>query len=168
MQSNPQPASEEAQPDRLAVTGLDCLFEETIVDEPDSGLTLAQAVHYYGMPAKEVKAKVKTGEIPGIKLARKKWRVYPLGLPDNLSENVVETLAASDVDDVVEPFDIQESPLTVQLKSKIAELEARLESAAYRNGYLEAKLEATEGQMRLVSCQPRPVSLMQKFFGLFK
>lgn len=165
MQSNRQPASEETQPDRLAVTGLDCLFEETIADEPDSGLTLAQAVHYYGLPAKEVKAKVKSGEIPGVKLARKRWRVYPLGLPDKLPELAVQTL---DANDVVEPFDIQESPLTVQLKAKIAELEARLESAAYRNGYLEAKLEATEGQMRLLSCQPQPVSLMQKFFGLFK
>jgi hypothetical protein len=161
MQSNRQTETQEPTSERITLTGLDCLFEETIADEPDAGLTIAQAVHYYGLPAKVIKAKVKAGEIPGIKMARKKWRVYPMGLPDAFPQPAEEGILTI-------PFDIQESPLTLQLKSKVAELEAKLEAAAFRNGYLEAKLEWTEGQVRLLSHQPKEKTLWQKLVSTFK
>lgn len=160
MQSNRQTEAEEPTSERIALTGLDCLFEETIADAPDAGLTIAQAVHYYGLPAKQIKAKVKAGEIPGIKMARKKWRVYPMGLPDSLPELVEDT--------TVEPFSIEESPLTLQLKAKVAELEAKLEAAAFRNGYLEAKLEWSEGQVRLLTHQPKEKSFWQRLISVFR
>jgi hypothetical protein len=56
----------------------------------------------------------------------------------------------------------------LQLQAKVADLEAKLEAAAYRNGYLEAKLEWAEGQVKLLSHQPKVQSALQKFFGLFK
>lgn len=218
MQSNPAEfvVSTEGDPvssdrERVALAGLDQLFEETpIHSEADSGLTLDQAEHYYGLPAREIKTKIKLGEIAGRKLGRKNWRVYPLGLPageqateppfltpptadPNVTEapakDVAPLVAAPETsmvtppketkprkklpqrveaDVVIEPVDIQVSPLTLQLQAKVAELEAKLEAAAYRNGYLEAKLEWAEGQVKLLSHQPKVQSALQKFFGLFK
>ncbi len=222
MQSNPAEfvASTEGSPvssdgERVALAGLDQLFEQSVNSETDSGLTLDQAEHYYGLPAREIKTKIKLGEIAGRKLGRKNWRVYPLGLPDGeksqfpkaieppflvpptvdseLTEappkDVAPLVAAPETstvtppketkprkklpqrveaDVVIEPVDIQVSPLTLKLQAKVAELEAKLEAAAYRNGYLEAKLEWAEGQVKLLSHQPKVQSALQKFFGLFK
>ncbi len=225
MQSNPAEfvASTEGSPvssdgERVALAGLDQLFEEESVKlETDNGLTLGQAEHYYGLPAREIKTKIKLGEIAGRKLGRKNWRVYPLGLParvesqfpqsqateppfllpptvdPNLTEappkDVAPLVAAPETstvsvpketkprrklpqrveaDVVIEPVDVQVSPLTLQLQAKVAELEAKLEAAAYRNGYLEAKLEWAEGQVKLLSHQPKVQSALQKFFALFK
>lgn len=229
MQSNPAEfvlSTEEGQSnldrERVTVSGLDHLFEETANAGADSGLTLNQAEHYYGLSAREIKAKVKLGEIAGLKLGRKDWRVYPLGLPTNIEPQFpkgaeppfltppvtdpeltapapieaapfvavpveMESMKAEprqsapkepkprkklpqriEADVVIEPVDVLVNPLTLQLQAKVAELEAKLEAAAYRNGYLEAKLEWAEGQVKLLSHQPKVQSTLDKFFSFFR
>lgn len=168
----------------VSVEGMEAFFDENAAEAAaalvDTGLTMKQAVHFYNLAPKLIRAKIKNGEIPAVRLelaGKRKWRVYPGGVPE-MYANLVKDLSADMVaDDMptgffdedpdllpewteeVLPERIQvvtESYLDMaqanrELLDRVKELESRLEAAAYRNGYLESQLESTQEKLRCLT-----------------
>ena len=161
----------EAQNNVVSVEGMDAFFDLSDPPHGDSGLTMKQAVHYYGLGSKVIRTKIKNGEIPAVRMdfgSKKKWRVYPGGVPDFYATGELAVPAAFSDDDPdllpewteeVLPESIQvvtESYLDMaeanrELLERVRELESRLEAAAYRNGYLESQLDSTQEKLRCLT-----------------
>ena len=79
--------------DRIELDGLEGFFEDNHEELYSRGLTLKQAVFYYGDTRKSLKAKVLSGSIPAIRLPEAyggKWRVFPDGVPPQLQDLIPE------------------------------------------------------------------------------
>ncbi len=84
----------------------DCLGQLDIQLELESAiaasLTIKQAVHYYDLPAKQIRHRIKSGEIKALRLggeSGRKWRVFPQGLPQSLLAMYESELPAIEADD---------------------------------------------------------------------
>jgi len=83
---------------RIELDGLERFFEDDHTELFDKGLSLKQAVYYYGDTRKSLKAKVLQGLIPAIRLPEafgKKWRVFPDGVPPQLEQLIPKKLKSS-------------------------------------------------------------------------
>lgn len=88
--------------ERVALEGLDGVFIE---DDPDElfskGLSIKQAVFYYGDTRRALKSRVLSGEIPAVRLPEshgRKWRVFPDGVPAQLQYLIPKKLKIQDLD----------------------------------------------------------------------
>lgn len=81
--------------DRIELEGLESVFVDDNDELFSKGLTLKQAVFYYGETRKSLKSKVVEGSIPAIRLPEshgKKWRVFPDGVPPQLQSLIPKKL----------------------------------------------------------------------------
>jgi hypothetical protein len=135
-----------------SLDGLEKFFEPQL---QDGGLTFKQAVHYYGLPPAELRSKLKAGELPAVRIdteSGKKWRVYPDGVPGHMqSISTDETESTQKKDEKAAPLDPTERESVLVLKEHIADLEHRLEAAAYRNGYLEMQVDSLKQHVNLLT-----------------
>src|SRR5437879_1409934 len=75
--------------DRIELAGLEGFFEEDHEELYSKGLSIKQAVYYYGDTRSSLKGKILNGTIPAIRLPEAyggKWRVFPDGVPAPLQE----------------------------------------------------------------------------------
>jgi len=75
--------------DRIEVAGLEGLFEGDRQELFSTGLSIRQAVFYYGETRQSIKAKVLEGSIPAIRLPKaygRKWKIFPAGVPPQLQD----------------------------------------------------------------------------------
>lgn len=78
---------------RLDLDGLEGFFQEhpELEELYGKGLSIKQAVFYYGDTRRSLRAKITAGEIPAVRLPEshgRKWRVFPDGVPEQLQELV--------------------------------------------------------------------------------
>ncbi|MBU6455439.1 MAG: hypothetical protein KGS72_26950 [Cyanobacteria bacterium REEB67] len=140
----------------------------TVEDKSISGLTIKEASAHYALAVATVRLKIKLGEIPAIKVSGAKgpeWRVYPDGIPQGLDQpDITDGASVCQPDDrVAEDYQISDSRLAqgfhlanINVASLIEanqQLTSKLESVVYRNGYLQAQLEAERQQIKLLTDQ---------------
>lgn len=132
------------------------------------GLTIKEASSHYGLAVTTVRMKIKLGEIPATKVNGPKgpeWRVYPKGIPQRFdqpdisieSQNRQPDINVSSIhrepsDSVAEGFHMANINVASLIKAN-QELTAKLEGVVYRNGYLEAQLDAERNQIKLLTDQ---------------
>jgi hypothetical protein len=90
--------SSDSNQNRIELDGLERFFEDDHRELFDKGLSIKQAVYYYGDTRKSLKAKVLQGLIPAIRLPEafgKKWRVFPDGVPPQLEHLIPKKLKSS-------------------------------------------------------------------------
>ena len=107
--------------DRMDLAGLEEFFlehEELFT----RGLSIKQAVFYYGETRKSLKAKVEDGSIPAIRLPEEqggKWRVFPDGVPEQLQNLIPKKVRRKQEQPESEPV---QSETAIQTENHIAEL----------------------------------------------
>jgi hypothetical protein len=160
-------------------------LEDTFAMDPlafkDGGLTVKQAVHFYNLPAKAIKERIRRGEIPAVGMPGRKgwkWRIYPDGVPEECavvspgasSSHVVGATAfapeidffpypSADTSEHISCSHVSNTQTSQELLKALKDMQARLEAAAYRNGYLEAQLASMQERCALLSdsqhvCRP--------------
>lgn len=163
----------------VSLNGLDEVFDvdTTVITEGDQadstlskseivGLTIKEASQHYGLAIPTVRLKIKTGDIPAVKVNGPKgpeWRIFPKGTPAK-SEQIDISVSASDDHSHIneaEPFHEADRSLAegfyqanINVASLIKanqEMAAKLEAVVYRNGYLEAQVEAERQQVKLLT-----------------
>jgi hypothetical protein len=176
----------------ISVEGLEDFFVEEIDKTIDPGLSMKEAMHYYNDTAKHIRSRIKTGDIPAIRIQegdRRKWRIYPSGVPNTMA-SVVNIKKEKDISlaqvsndeilvQVIESKSIEtglsleletnDLDLVVHMKNRIAELERKLEAELYRNGYLEAQIDVLEGKYKFIGLLEVKESWWQKllkFYGI--
>lgn len=203
---------QEVKDSSISLNGLEEVFDvdSTLTNEIDQannsviststkGLTVREASLHYSLAIPTVRLKIKTGEIPAVKVNGPKgpeWRIFPDGLgqtaePIDISltdseEETNSTLTEGIYQgDRTPPEAFYEADRTVaegfhQANMNVAslikvnqELSAKLEAVVYRNGYLEAQVEAERQQIKLLTDQlHKPemveVSWWSRFCSWFK
>lgn len=168
--------AEEAKSTNLSLNGLEQVFEvDTTVIEgsanpdrrvPTRGLNIKEASQHYGLAIPTIRLKIKTGDIPAVKIDGPKgpeWRIFPDGLQDAPPPGR-DTSGFSDIDNTVieasYEADITLSEGLHQANINVAslikanqDLISKLEAATYRNGYLEAQIESEKQQVKLLTDQ---------------
>lgn len=155
--------------DGSSIDGIDQLFEtDTLTDgDPEivldylptnpttnrdqADLTPEQAALALGKSVRTIRRMLEKGSLPGYKIAGKKrdeWRVAVTQLSD-----ITDTIEDVKTDSVRD-----DDRLVIELKDRIVHLEEQLnkanreiQSAAYRNGYLEAQAELKDQQIKLLT-----------------
>ena len=163
----------------ISLNGLDEVFDvdSTVTEEVDQadstvsnpktiGMTIKEASLHYGLAVPTIRLKIKTGDIPATKVNGPKgpeWRIFPDGAPDKV-EQIDISLSTSEeqghINDT-EPFyeadrNIAEGfyQANINIASLIKanqDMSAKLEAVVYRNGYLEAQIEAERQQVKLLT-----------------
>ena len=93
---------------RIDVEGLENFFTQDHRDLLAKGLSLKEAVYYYGDSRKIIKERIQRGEIPAIKLPESegaKWRVFPDGVPKALKHLIpsIEDFAVLESEETATP-----------------------------------------------------------------
>jgi hypothetical protein len=194
---------DEVKTSPVSLNGLDEVFDvdTKVIDHGDqanstvpfrtaSGLNIREASQHYGLAIPTIRLKIKTGDIPAIKVNGPKgpeWRVFPDGAPEkpeqidiNLSSSndqggISDTEAFYEPDrSIAEGFHQANINVASLIKAN-QEMTAKLEAAVYRNGYLEAQIENERQQVKLLTDRlhtplPLPVdlTLWAKFCSWFK
>lgn len=73
--------------DRADLDGLENFFSDGPAELFSKGLSVKQAVFYFGETRRSIKSKLLSGEIPAVRLPEefgRKWRVFPEGVPEQL------------------------------------------------------------------------------------
>lgn len=115
--------------DRMDLAGLEEFFlehEELFT----RGLSIKQAVFYYGETRKSLKAKVEDGTIPAIRLPGEqggKWRIFPDGVPEQLHNLIPKKVRRknehqADTELIETEIEASSSEKTLQTDNHIAEL----------------------------------------------
>jgi excisionase family DNA binding protein len=120
------------------------------------GMSVQEAAEYLGINEKTVRRRIQLGEIPAVKVARRQgytWRVYPDGLPPDVSYDHVDT-RPSQVD--AHPRDVDPPHVQVEtgeMVRLIEKLYADNQQLAGQVGFLQAKLQDAQEenqQLRLL------------------
>jgi len=142
--------------------------DSTLRSAPGQGLTIKQASEHYGLAVPTIRLKIKTGDIPALKMNGPKgpeWRVFPNGMPASYDKvdstvhafdsqpdsSVIEGFYKADRT-VAEGFHQANINLAALIKAN-HELTSKLEAVTYRNGYLEAQIENERQQVKLLTDQ---------------
>lgn len=165
----------------VSLDGLEDVFEtDTTVIEDSSqadikpqqgctdGLTIRQASQHYRLAIPTIRLRIKTGSIPAIKVDGPKgpeWRVFPNGVPQQLDQADITVQQVDAQPDNTETEEFYQADRSIaegfhQANINVAnlikanqDLTAKLEGVVYRNGYLEAQLEAERQQVKLLTDQ---------------
>ena len=131
--------------------------DSKVPSSPSKGLTIKQASDHYGLAIPTIRLKIKTGEVPAIKVNGPKgpeWRIFPDGIL-----TACEAVEEFDQPDITPPEEFKKPDLTllegfqqanINLGSLIKanqELVAKLEAATYRNGYLESQISERQREI---------------------
>lgn len=105
-----QPLASVPKPNnRLDLTGLEELFEQQLEPHLARGLSLKEAVFFYGLTKKQLRRQIKDFSIPAIKVTkkgRKKWLVYPSGIPQELEDlSSAQNTAESEIESELPPVE---------------------------------------------------------------
>lgn len=181
-------------PDAATTDGMDDLFDvESGLDivspdlkprldivSPDSWWTLAEAVTQLSVNEKTLRRWIKQGRVNAVKVQGtrgEEWRIEP-GQARTSAEQEKPGLDIFSPDITItgqtQPIDIDTEQL-IQLRVRLEifeqenqELKAQLQGATYRNGYLEARLEGKEHEIKLLTdSQHHKPSLWQRVKEIF-
>lgn len=171
------------------IDGMEEFFEDCTERDLEKSLTIKQAVHYYNMPPREIRAGIKSGQIKALRLGGqngRKWRIFPQGIPQHLADRYASTMPPIEPDDpsflpafatgISSPVpapdsnDILDQKVTVRdlladMQGAIADLEEKLEAAAFRNGYLEAQVAGLEDRLKLITLRQPPAPWWTRMFS---
>ena len=167
------------------IEGLDKIFETdaiTAIDRDNSDncptplpntsdklpdLTPEEAAQVLGKSARTIRRMLEKGSLTGYKINGKKrdeWRI-PAGEVSDISDLVTVTKSVTDHDD---------DRLVLELRSRIDQLESKLEgaqreiqAAAFRNGYLESQTELKDQQIKLLTDSQHKIGWWAKFSSWF-
>ncbi len=87
--------SKDLKNSRIELDGLEKVFTDNHDELFAKGLSIKQAVFYYGDTRKALKSKVEDGTVPAIRLPEthgSKWRVFPDGVPPQLEHLIPKKL----------------------------------------------------------------------------
>jgi len=192
----------EVKGEPVSLNGLDEVFDvdTTVIDQSNqanstvptkgtNGLTIREASQHYGLAIPTIRLKIKTGDIPAIKVNGPKgpeWRVFPNGAPEKPEQIDISVSASDDQGGINDTEGFYEPDRSIaegfhQANINVAsliranqEMAAKLEAVVYRNGYLEAKVESERQQVKLLtdrlqtSLPSAEPTLWAKFCSWFK
>lgn len=171
---------DESPIDALSTEGLEALLEgddlspvEVSSSDPAGDMwTVDDAIKKLGITKRTVLRKIKNGEITGYKVPGvygQEWRLYPVVATGDLSPVTSEPgdrkLVTSNSAEIVEELRSQIS----ELKSINSSLQKDLQSANWRNGYLEAQTQVKDEHIKLLtdSQQKEQPGLLVRFSRWF-
>lgn len=174
--------------------GLEDFFNEGLLKESSvasegvlfehEGVPVDVAAHYLGLSVSGVLKRLRKGALKGFKVHSRrgeKWLVNAEALPQGVLLNAEESsidlegvlvMSEDSSEGCFSPIEESSSidpkvELLEDLKRRNEDLEAKLQAAAWRNGYLESKLEDREQQIKLLTdCQLKP-SRWARFYNWF-
>ena len=168
--------------DSSVITELDHGVINAIQPTVGAGLTIREASKYYRIAIPTVRLKVKTGDIPAIKVNGPKgpeWRVFPQGLPavtqqgdtslpsEHANGDKKLTAAFENADrTVIQGFEQANMNVAALIKAN-QDLIAKLEALTFRNGYLEAQNESYQEQVKLLTDSQHRRSRLSRFWSWF-
>lgn len=126
----------------------------------DELCTIEDAAKYLGVSARTILRRLQKGTLPGCKVPGQfglEWRVQLIQqevrpAQDISSINVSPSQArGADQDNLRQSMPDSAEILIRELRSRVSELEDKLEGATYRNGYLEAQLEGRDKEIKLLT-----------------
>jgi hypothetical protein len=132
----------EKREDRIELNGLEEFFTENHEELFSKGLSIKQAVFYYGETRRSLKAKVEEGEIPAIRLPEslgRKWRIFPDGVPQQLADYVPKKLRKA------------------KAKKQVAEDDRNVPGTLLREDYARPSLALTDFEDLLSEISPPEV-----------
>jgi hypothetical protein len=112
---------------------------------PTDGLTFKEACNFYGVKATALRVRIKSGEISAKKIEGDngpEWRIYPQPSRNPISGST-QPLREPGTDILLE--------MLQDLQAKLDASNKQLQAASYRNGYLEAQLEASQETIKLLT-----------------
>jgi hypothetical protein len=174
--------------------GLEDFFKEGLLQESSGvpegvlvdqeGVSVEVAANYLGLSVSGVLKRLRKGALKGFKVASKrgvKWLVSAEALPQGVLVHAKES--SFDLEGVLEVSEdslegcLQSSEesssldpkieLLEDLKRRNEDLEAKLQAASWRNGYLESKLEDREQQIKLLTDSQHKPSRWARFYSWF-
>jgi hypothetical protein len=117
--------------------------------------TFEEAIRKLGITRRTAFRKLKKGELTGYKLEGPygpEWRIYPVELTGDSGECHVTTPVIPEVN----------------TQYLIEQLQAKLEGATYRIGYLESKLEERDSQIKLLTDSQHKTGWWDRFSSWLK
>ena len=179
----------------ISTEGLDDLFQEGLLEASSEtvegvlleprGIPVEVAAQYLGMSTSGILKRLRRGSLAGFKVPSKrgeKWLVRYEALPQGVLNTAKEPLVVSEgvLDHPEESSGValdltkesSEEPsldqaLLDDLKRRNIDLEAKLQAASWRNGYLESKLEDRENQIKLLTDSQHKPGWWAKFSSWF-
>lgn len=122
-------------------------------DEQDANwLSVEEAAKHLGLSVRAVQKRLKKGTLSGRKektLNGERWVIDANELDASQGANIVRLDANHD--ELFANYDEQDAPREVVSDNLVRELQAKLEGASFRIGYLEAQLEAERQQVKLLT-----------------
>jgi len=178
-----------------SLTGLEDVFDvdTTITDDCDqadtslitkvgTGLTIKEASGHYGLAVPTIRLKIKTSEIPAIKVNGVKgpeWRIFPNGVPHQTDQPDINDISFDAQPDLTHASGFQQPDRSVTqgfhqaninvsslIKANL-ELTSKLEAASFRNGYLEAQAESYKNEIKLLTDSQYKHGRWSRFWGWF-
>lgn len=153
-------ASNINQPEPAATEGLDDLFEAEVVPGNTSdllpGSTVEEASRILGISPKTVKDRLRKGTLQGSKVPGKygnTWRVDLSSIDDPaplVAPTCAEVIPGSTTDPLPGTTSADTYSTIDSLIKRIDEKDHLLQAAVYRNGYLEAQLDASQQSSKLL------------------
>lgn len=168
--------------DSTVIAEFDHGAKESIRSRAGEGLTIREASQHYGIAIPTVRIKIKTGDIPAIKVNGPKgpeWRVFPHGLPNDekhgdISQAADHLKSDSSLNEVFQQTDrtvaegFQQANINVASLIKAnQELISKLEALTFRNGYLEAQTEGYKEQVKLLTDSQHRRGTWSRFWSWF-
>jgi hypothetical protein len=179
----------------VSTEGLDDLFQEELLEassetvegvllEPQ-GIPVEVAAQHLGMSTSGILKRLRKGSLAGFKVPSKrgeKWLVryeaIPQGVLDSTKDSFV--IAKGVLDRTGNSLEAAlhlakessgesslDQALLDDLKQRNNDLEAKLQAATWRNGYLESKLEERDNQVRLLTDSQHKPGWWTKFSSWF-
>lgn len=150
---------------------------------PEGGLKLSEAADKFNVTERTIQRWIKEGKLTGRKVAGNhgpEWRVMGESSGDRAEDQpvitgVVENEEETEIDESLpEQFELlKDSNVSIQrmativekLTEQLEEARKELQGASFRNGYLEAQIEAKDERIKLLTMTPAPVDPWWKRFG---
>lgn len=179
----------------VATEGLDDLFQEGLLEASSEtvegvllgpqGIPVEVAAQHLGMSTSGILKRLRKGSLAGFKVPSKrgeKWLVSYESLPQGVLDSTKDSsVVAEGVFDRAEDSSEAALRLTKEsscessldqallddLKQRNNDLEAKLQAATWRNGYLESKLEERDNQVRLLTDRQHKPGWWAKFSSWF-
>jgi len=138
--------------------------------------TIEVAAKYLGVSARTILRRLQKGTLPGCKVPGQfglEWRVQlnqqEVRPAQDISMVVASTGQATwaDQDNLRQTKPDDAEILVKELRSRVSELEDKLEGATYRNGYLEAQLEGRDKEIKLLTDSQHKPAGWRKFWSWF-
>ena len=156
-------SAQEIKTNTTDVEGLEHIFVSTVDpvigdsrSTADPGWTLTQTANEHNVTERTVRRWIKEQRIDAWKVDGPRgpeWRIHPGSSPDIQPDHSGSTLSIASTSPALETM----AEIIKDLAGKLAVSNEQVTAATYRNGYLEAQLEAQREQIKLLTdSQHRP------------